>query len=86
MYRRAAEVTMKGIEKEIDGLGRVVIPINFRKRLGLKSKDKVIVSIKESVITISAAENRCALCGSKLNHNKKIELCEACIAEVKSIK
>ena len=76
---------MNEIEKEIDNLGRVVIPIGFRNKLGIKSKDKVLVSLKEQAIVITAAEGRCLLCGIKLSEEKSIALCTACIEKVKSM-
>ena len=76
---------MNEIEKEIDNLGRVVIPIGFRNKLGIKSKDKVLVSLKEQAIIITAAEGRCSLCGIKLSEEKSIALCTACIEKVKSM-
>ena len=76
---------MSGIEKEIDNLGRVVIPINFRKKLGIKNKDKVLVSLKKDEVIITATENRCALCNVQLNEEKNIPLCQSCIEKVKSL-
>ena len=75
---------MSGIEKEIDNLGRVVLPINFRHKLGLQSKDKVLVSLNDSGIIISPVEKRCALCGVKLAYDEKLRLCSSCIAEIKA--
>lgn len=42
--------------RKIDELGRVVIPIDFRKELGIKEKDSVNVYIKGSYIVIEKAE------------------------------
>lgn len=47
---------MNEIEKEIDNLGRVVIPIDFRNKLGIKNKDKVLVALKNSSIVLTAAK------------------------------
>ena len=76
---------MNEIEKEIDSLGRVVIPIGFRNKLGIKNKDKVWVSLKNQAIIITATENRCSLCGIKLGEEKSIALCKSCIEKVKSL-
>lgn len=38
--------------RKIDELGRVVIPIDFRKKLGIKEKDSVNIYIKGSYIVI----------------------------------
>lgn len=44
---------MNGIEKEVDNLGRVVIPMEFRKRLGIVSNSKVMVSLEGDIIVFS---------------------------------
>ena len=45
---------MKGIEREIDRLGRVVIPIEFRKKLGIEFNSKVLISLSNGEIIITA--------------------------------
>ena len=76
---------MSGIEKQIDKLGRIVLPKSYRDKLGLCSNDKVLLSLENSVITISVKENLCALCAKRLQSPQEIRLCEACIARVKKI-
>ena len=45
---------MSGIERKIDNLGRIVIPISYRKALRLKSEDSLTISLKKDEIIISA--------------------------------
>ena len=75
---------MNGIEKDIDSLGRVVIPIKFRKRLGIQSNSKVIISLENGTILISPARGLCALCGKKVEENQKLRLCGDCVSKIKS--
>ena len=75
---------MNGIEKEIDSLGRVVIPIKYRKRLGLMKGARVFVSLDESVISISPQNQICALCGKTIDKKMKYRLCVSCITKIKS--
>ena len=42
----------KIINRKIDELGRIAIPIDFRNQLGIKEKDSVNVYIKDSCIVI----------------------------------
>ncbi len=77
---------MSGIEKEIDKLGRIVLPKTYRNILGLKSNDKVMVSLENSTIIISANENICALCGERIENPQEIRLCDLCISKIKKIK
>ena len=74
---------MNGIEKYIDDLGRVVIPMKFRDRLGMKCKSKVFVYLKDNSISISLAERCCVLCGSVKGVNDEFRLCSKCIAKIK---
>ena len=75
---------INGIEKEVDLLGRVVIPIKFRKKLGLEAGAKVFVSMEENLIKISPKDRRCALCGDIIEEKQKFRLCNGCVSKIKS--
>ena len=53
---------MSTVEKKIDRLGRIVLPIEFREKLGLKNNSSVFVSLCENYISVFSRENKCALC------------------------
>ena len=74
---------MNGIEKYIDDLGRVVIPMKFRDKLGMKCRAKVFVNLKENAVSISLAEKYCILCGSVDRINDEFRLCKECINKIK---
>ena len=76
---------MNGTEKEIDKLGRIVIPMKIRNKLGLKEKSKVIIELDGEYIIVSSKEKICAICGSDSEVNSKIRLCRACIRSVKNL-
>ena len=80
-----SEVDMKGIEREIDPVGRVVIPMEFRKELGVEFNSKVLISLSDGEIVIRAKDTVCALCGEKIDAAKKLRLCESCIAKAKEL-
>lgn len=75
---------MGGIEKEIDYFGRVVIPVKFRKKLGIESDSKVALSLDDGVITISPLSTLCALCGKPADKERELRLCSECIMKIKS--
>lgn len=77
---------MQEIEKEIDDLGRVVLPASLRQRLGLKSRSKVLITIEDGRLTLSPKEVCCALCGKRVNACEKFRLCAACLAEIRAKK
>lgn len=75
---------MNGIERQIDKLGRIVLPIGYRKRLGLHENSKVTVSICGDVISITPSEDKCILCGRKDQYNRSLRLCSDCIDKIKN--
>ena len=77
---------MNEIEKEIDMLGRVVIPIKFRKKLGINNNSKVLISMDSDTILIAPANKSCALCGKAVKEHRELRLCDKCISLAKSIK
>jgi AbrB family looped-hinge helix DNA binding protein len=73
---------MKGIEKEVDRLGRVVIPSEYRKRLGIKEGSKIVFSSFDRGIYLEPIEEICALCGESLRSGVPFLLCDTCIADI----
>ena len=76
---------MSGIERQIDKLWRVVLPISFRRRLALTENSKVRISLDDNAIIITPSKNCCALCGADSNPHSDIQLCDVCIEKVKSM-
>ena len=74
---------MSAIEKEVDNLGRIVIPIEFRKKLNIELNSKVLVFLENDTLIISPTTKCCALCGAKIEGTQKFRLCKACITEIK---
>ena len=76
---------MDGIEKRIDKLGRVVIPIEYRKRLGAQEGTSVFVRMENDCVVITSAFVKCALCGAALKTAWKFKLCGECISKIKEM-
>ena len=75
---------MRGIEKEIDGLGRVVLPMEFRKSLGLGKKATVNIRLENNMLLLTPKNACCALCGGIADKNSGFCLCSACIQQIRS--
>lgn len=75
----------KGIIRNIDSLGRVVIPKEFRKMLNINEHDSVEIICENGAIKIKKHNDSCILCGSKdnLRNIKNLFICEKCIDEMK---
>ena len=47
---------MESVERKVDELGRIVLPIELRKQLGISEKDKLQISIEGNRITLQKQE------------------------------
>lgn len=83
--RRKEMKKMSQIERTVDALGRVVLPQEFRSKLGITEKSRVVMREENGVITITAAQPMCRLCGSNDNVNEEVSLCSDCIERIKAI-
>ena len=71
-------------ERNLDELGRVVIPSEVRMKLGITSKTTVKVFENGGKIILEKSEPSCNLCGSTKNVNEHLKLCDECITKVKN--
>ena len=71
--------------RKIDELGRIVIPIEMRKELGIKEKDSLELSIENSKISIRKEEPHCIFCNSTNNLKSFLgkKICGDCIKDLK---
>ena len=82
----AEEKEMKsiGIVRKVDELGRIVLPIETRRQLGLDAKDGVEIFVDEDKIILKKYEPCCLFCGDGDNvvvfRDKKV--CKKCLAEM----
>ena len=72
-----------GIEKEVDSLGRVVLPKDFRKKLGLDKSPRVLISMDGDTVQIKASDSICIMCKRQTEINSDLGICQTCIEKVK---
>lgn len=74
-----------GIVRKIDELGRVVIPIELRRVLGIEEKDSLEIFTEEESIILKKYEPSCFLCGEYRNTTsfKGKKICRSCIDSLK---
>lgn len=74
-----------GIVRHVDGLGRVVIPMELRRTLDIEEKDPLEVFIDGDRIILRKYQPGCYLCSStegEMKHFYGRLICTKCIAEV----
>ena len=57
-------VKSTGVVRRVDELGRIVIPIEIRKTLGINIKDPVEISMQSNTIILKKHESSCTFCGN----------------------
>ena len=74
-----------GIVRKVDELGRVVIPIELRRTLGIEEKDALEIYTDNEKIVLKKYEPSCIFCGDAddivLYKDKRI--CKSCLEELK---
>ena len=70
-----------GISRAIDGLGRIVIPVEFRRALGIADHDLVEISLEADRIVLTKVEQTCVFCGSttELRRHRNRQVCQPCV-------
>ena len=79
--------TSRGVVKELDQLGRIVIPKEMRRALQIKDKDLLEVSLENGRIVIEKFRDCCIFCSTleQLVNLNGTYVCQACINLIKSI-
>lgn len=54
-----------GIVRKIDALGRIVLPIELRKHMGIATGDDIEIFVEGSTIVLEKYAPTCLFCGSK---------------------
>ncbi len=73
-----------GIVRKVDELGRVVIPIELRRTLGISIKDPLEIYVDEEKIIFRKYEPSCVFCGdaNDVTHFKNKIVCGNCLKEI----
>ena len=70
-----------GVIRKVDKLGRIVIPAEFRKSLGVQLGDEVEIMFKGNTVIFQKHDERCVFCGSNDNIEMLInrQVCRKCM-------
>ncbi|HEU4964182.1 MAG TPA: AbrB/MazE/SpoVT family DNA-binding domain-containing protein [Bacilli bacterium] len=73
-----------GIVRKVDELGRVVIPIELRRTLGIGEKDALEIYVDGERIVLKKYEPACVFCGSAddIIHFRGKNICSSCVGEM----
>lgn len=73
-----------GIVRKVDELGRVVIPIELRRTLGIEEKDALEIYVDGEHIILKKYEPACIFCedARDVQMYKGKNICKECLAEL----
>ena len=76
-----------GMVRKVDRLGRIVLPIELRRNLGIAIGDPLEIYVDSDTIILKKYEPACIFCGNAKSvrdiHGKII--CQDCIKDIKTI-
>lgn len=73
-----------GIVRKVDELGRIVLPIELRRTLGIDEKDALEIYVDGTSVILRKYEPSCVFCGDAgdvLTYKGK-NICRACLKEM----
>ena len=69
--------------RKVDELGRIVLPMEFRKELNIGTNCDMRIEVKDGSIILTPNECVCSNCKTIIQAGTKFNLCESCIAEIR---
>ena len=74
-----------GIVRNVDELGRIVIPKEMRTKMNISSSDPIEIYVEGDKIILSKYVDSCLFCGSSENlcSFKGKKICKVCVDEIK---
>lgn len=76
-----------GIVRKVDELGRVVLPIELRRTLGIDKKDALEIYVDDEHIILKKYEPACIFCDNAkdVQTYKGKNICKECLAELRKL-
>lgn len=69
-----------GMARKVDDLGRIVLPVETRRMLGIAAGDELEIAVDGASIVLSKIETRCVFCSTTddLREHRGKRVCTAC--------
>ena len=76
-----------GIIRQLDTLGRIVLPIELRRTIGIGPKDMIEIFVEGSSVILRKYEPDCLFCGGSrdLTPYKDTMICARCLKELRQL-
>jgi len=72
--------------RRVDELGRIVIPVEIRKRFSIGDHDALEISVQGDTIVLSRPRDECVFCGrrERLSSYRDRSICDDCIGDLRA--
>lgn len=76
-----------GIVRPVDGLGRIVLPIEIRRNLDIEERDQLEIYLEGDRIILQKYEPACVFCGNStgLSEYRGKNVCRECIHRLETL-
>ena len=76
-----------GVFRQLDSLGRIVLPIELRRSLNINTKDLLEILVEGNTVTLRKYEPNCHFCGSSagLTSYRDKLICRHCLKEIREL-
>jgi transcriptional pleiotropic regulator of transition state genes len=73
-----------GIPRKVDHLGRIVVPVEFRRLLGIHEGDELEVTMDGDRVVLTRVEPACVFCEgiADLRSHRARWVCASCLGEL----
>ncbi len=70
--------------RKVDGLGRVVLPIELRRQLGIDPGDELAIGVEAGRLVLEKVQDHCVFCGgqAELREYRGKRVCAPCRANI----
>jgi len=79
-------MSQQGVVRKVDKLGRIVVPKEFRRTLGIQEEDTIEMILDRNSVIISKHNEQCIFCGQGENLEEMLgkNVCSACYKKLSS--
>ena len=76
-----------GMIRQLDSLGRIVLPIELRRTLNINTKDMLEILVEDNAVILRKYEPNCCFCGGDagLSTYKGKLICRRCLKELREL-
>lgn len=71
--------------KKVDKLGRLVLPADIRKLMGINAFSEINMFFENGTLHITSSKRACKICGAVLHISSTIDVCRVCIQKIKEM-